>query len=164
MAATTAVIVGAFLIGACGGDQGGDLDNIPAGTPHVTTAPSPASDPLAHDGDKADIAEVLDDVQDAMAAGVPGSVCFELSEAAEDGLGGGACGPAVARIIRRQRAAGLADGRWSVVSVRAGERTAVAMVRRPGDGIARVRLLREVSEWELAHLNTADSSGLHAVK
>ena len=156
-----ALILGAVGLGVgCGGNTYSEADTA------ERKASAIQDDPPVRDGDGA-IEEILEDVQDGMQAREPVSVCFELSDRAKEALAGGeyetgSCERLVAGVVERQRAADLANGRWKILSVRIGRRAAVAIVARPGQPSARVRVVSESGDWELARLNPLDSSGLWA--
>lgn len=166
--ATVAALALGTVIGGCGdasGDRGSGADR-PASSATVVDG-----DPAVQGGDEAQIGEVVDDIQDALAAG-DGGLCFELSKGQVRRLATWAGRPATAdcfgivgAVAKRRRSLGIESVRSRVLSVEVaggyGESArATAVVEDSGGGSYRVRFTKQGGDWKTVRFRPETSSGL----
>jgi hypothetical protein len=148
------VLIGITLAG-CGGE------------PDVPGPDGPAStrnpDPVVATDLRAQVQEVVDDLQDALDRGSGWGVCGELADRLEGRLAKGdpvACYTTVDRRVKRMRAAGRSWTKSRVVRVAArGDRAAVTLRDRDGT-LHGARLVRQDGQWVLPALDLRTPSGL----
>lgn len=168
----------AVLASACDAPEqriGGAADGGGTG-PGESTAPeryfeaAPPDPPVAGD-DRSQVAEVIRDVQESLAAGQAIAVCGELTSAARRAVERSSdrahdtCEAVVGDAVSRWHAHGHQPVLSEIVSVRIEGNRAVAMVRDSEKPPYPVLVVwRDVGHWQLSALNLENRSGLQPVK
>lgn len=116
-------------------------------------------------GDKAQIAEALEDVQVSIAAGKGLGVCHELSEQGElavaESLGRTgiqACKDVISMTAERRRRAGAKSALSEILSIDVNGTTAVAHVEDPDGSTRYVPFVREGTAWRVTSLALVDDT------
>jgi hypothetical protein len=161
-----ATVALAALIAGCGGD--GDARSKDAAA--ASDSPTSDSDPAVAGGDRAQIAELVDDVQDALLT-EDGGLCFELTEAqvrrlaASLGRRGADCHAAVHALYewRREHAVRTVRSRVLKAPVTGGygrPLRSTATVADPSGAPYHVGFVTRNGRWRLARFRPATRSGI----
>jgi hypothetical protein len=163
--ALTAMACAAVLgAGSCGGDDGGaaEVGVLPSTDRVIADQGGQATGKAT--GTRAEVQEVVDDVQDALLTATGWGVCNELADPEAEATGGARCSEAYDRILRSPEMMKTRRVRSRVVSVdvRAEDGEAIATVESPGRSAFEVRLVGAPGAWKLPRVDLDDPSGLPA--
>lgn len=157
------VVVALVVLAGCGSGPGGGGDD--RAVPETATAAS--EDPsVASSGDRAQLQEAIDDVQDGIRDESGWDVCQEVSDGLERSIVRSAgidtgCWGAV-KVLLRRAASAVERTRSTVTSVEVRRPAALARVRDDDGRSYSVRFVWQDGAWKLRRLDFAAPSGLAA--
>lgn len=157
------VVLGALVLSVAAACGGGDDEPSRDGAAAEPCQAEIADPPLTRGGDRAAVAEVVDDVQEGLVMCNGTSVCLELSDTAQRQVVGGrgdlqACGDAVDEAIERWLAAGEEPVLSPIEAIEIEGDEAFVTLDVPGRGRHRVRVVK-ASSWEMPALDLEHPPG-----